>query len=173
MSHVGRLLQLLLAVAVVLPPAAGAQPATPEYTIKDDRPRTGSHLRRDAIKGFGIAVNLSYAELPPADRQRLHSIYERMGEGDEPPFPLAGLTSIYEPLRKVQDKLRERGELSLVATVDSTGQVQEVKVFESPSARMAAFAAQVLTLTKFKPAKCGGVPCVMEFPVWLTLGIGR
>ena len=89
-----------------------------------------------------------YAELSQQQRQAFKSQYERMGEADEPPFPLAGLRSLYEPMVKAQAR----------ANI-------EVRIVRTPGKAMTNFVAGVAFLTKFKPAVCRGAPCAMGFPV--------
>lgn len=167
MSHNSRhaifaLLPMLLASSLGL-----AQEVKPQYSIKDEV-RTGSNIRRDQVTGSKIAMNLPFEKLAAADRAQLNSLYEHIAEGDEPPFPLKGLQMIYDPLREVNNKLYDRGQLSMFATVDAEGAVQEVKLLQSPSPEMTKFAANILYLIRFKPAKCGGKACVMDFPVRLS-----
>jgi len=162
---------LVALMCLVAPHRCVAQDGAPKYSIKEDDPRLGSSMRRDQFHGFSIAINLPYAKLPTSDRQSLHALYEQMPDGDEPPFPIYGLQAIYDPIRKAHDKLADPGDLSLIATVDPSGQVQRVEVFKSPSTQMTQFVANVLTMTKFKPALCGGKPCAMEFPVRVLLTV--
>ena len=75
------------------------------------------------------------------------------------------MKSILDVVRKGQEKLLVTGKLYLVATVEPSGKVSTVRAFGSPSPEMATFAGQVLLLTKFKPAVCGGRPCRMDFPL--------
>ena len=157
-----------LAAVTLLVQTAMAQTPAPQFSIKEDQPRTGSHIRKDSVRGFDVPINLPYEQLSADDKRRIHAFYENIADGDEPPFPLEGLVAIYDPLRKALSRLRDRGDISLVATVDSTGRVQEVKVLKSTSPAMTNFASQLLLLTAFKPAKCGRQSCVMDFPVRLT-----
>jgi hypothetical protein len=163
--------RLVLGATAFLVHAATAQVPAPQYSIKEDQPRTGSHIRKDSVKGFSIPINLSYEQLSAEHKRRVHALYENIADGDEPPFPLAGLVAIYDPLRRAQGRLGDTGELSVVATIDRTGKVQAVKVLKTTSPAMTNFAAQLLMLTQFKPAKCAGEPCVMDFPVSLSMRI--
>jgi hypothetical protein len=163
---------LLLTLGLLALPSAKAEDEKPEYSIKEGTQEAGhTGIRRDRAKGFDVAVNLPYERLPAADRKALHSLYELIKEGDEPPFPLDGLQSIYKLLSKANDRFLDAGDLYFVATVDPAGQVQAVKVSQSPSEEMSQFASNLVTLTKFKPAKCAGKACTMEFPVRVTFVI--
>jgi hypothetical protein len=145
--------------------------SNPQYTLKEDAPRTGSNIRRDLTGSIDIAVNRPYNELSGDDKARFRSNYEQMPEGDEPPFPKAGLQAILKPVSMGQQRLRVRGDLSLVGVVDPSGKVLEVKAYGSPSPEMTQFAGQVLMLTEFKPAVCSGQPCTMEFPLRMRFTI--
>jgi hypothetical protein len=109
---------------------------------------------------------------PPA-LPLLPARWKSTAQGDEPPFPLEGLKTILDPIRKGQQRLQETGALQLVATVSPQGDVASVAVLATPNKRLSDFAAQVLLLTRFKPAKCGGVACRMDFPVLLQMGVRR
>ncbi|QTN21497.1 hypothetical protein HZ992_15025 [Rhizobacter sp. AJA081-3] len=138
---------------------------TPEYGIKDDRPAAGSAIRPYAVRGSAIPIDKTYEELTPEEKQVVNTWYEHIPPGDEPPFPLEGLRPIYAALSKAQAKLMAQGELYIFATVDAKGQVTSTKIIGNPSPEMTKFAASLLLLTKFKPAVCGGAPCIMDFPL--------
>lgn len=163
-------LKHLRCLALCLASAALAQPH-PQYGIKEELPRVGSHIRMRVAESPGIAVNLAYHQLPAADRAKLHAQYEQIAEGDEPPYPLRGLQALLDPMRQAQAKLLVRGELFLVATVGPDGKAREVRALGSPSPEMTRFAAQVMMLTPYKPAVCGGQPCTMDFPFRMTFRI--
>jgi hypothetical protein len=143
-----------------------AQSAAPQYSIREDIPATGSMIRRNVVGPTRLPLNLTFEQLSAADRSILRNYYENIAEGDEPPFPTDGLRAIFDPLQKVQSKLLVSGVLRLVAIVDSDGVVQQVKTMGSPSPEMTRVAANVVMVTKFKPAICSGRPCAMEFPVF-------
>lgn len=118
-----------------------------------------------------MPINRSYAQLTPAQRQVLHSQYERIGAGDEPPFPVDGLKPLMLAIRKGQSHYVARGNLTLVANVDASGTVTNVEAYAALDPEFTKFAASVLMLTMFKPALCKGVPCKMQFPFALTLEV--
>ena len=138
--------------------------STPQYGVKESEAPIGSNIKRYVASGSRIPVNRTYAELSAEEKAFVSSYYEKMGAGDEPPFPIEGLGPIYSAIAKVQQKLLVTGKLTLVASVDSTGTVTEVQVVESPSKAMTQAAASVVVLSKFKPALCANRPCKMEFP---------
>ncbi|MFZ6801338.1 hypothetical protein [Undibacterium sp. Di24W] len=52
------------------------------------------------MQGSAIPINKTYGELTVEQKATLHGYYDRIELGDEPPFPINGLKSIYEALRK-------------------------------------------------------------------------
>ncbi|MCA6215543.1 energy transducer TonB [Ideonella sp. B7] len=154
-------------------PAQAAPITPPRYTLKEDSPRLGTNIRKDQMTGSEVALNRTYDQLSEEDKAALNSWWEDIQPGDEPPFPQEGLRAIYDPIRKVQDKLLESGRLSAVATVDDTGHVSSVSVFKSPSNELTQAVARILMLIPFKPAVCGGQPCQMDFPIRLNFTVTR
>jgi hypothetical protein len=142
-----------------------AQTSAPEYGIKEDDAPTGSHIRHDEVSSTLLPINRTYQQLTPKEREYVNSWYEHVAPGDEPPFPLNGMKSIFDVIRRGQERLLVTGKLYLVATVEPNGTVSAVKAYGSPSPEMAKFAGEALLLTKFKPAVCGGRPCRMDFPL--------
>ena len=67
--------------------------------------------------------------------------------------------------------LGDTGKLFAVATVSAKGKVTEVRVYEAPSQAMGKFVGQVLMVTAFKPARCSGKPCQMDFPLEMRFSI--
>ncbi|MGH8863469.1 MAG: energy transducer TonB [Burkholderiales bacterium] len=152
---------------------SSAQLSTPQYVIRDDAPRTGSILRHRQAAKFPIPVNRSYDKLTPEQKAVVHSWYEHMELGDEPPFPADGLVPLYDAIQRGQRKLMVRGELEMAVTVGPDGKATEVHVMKSPSPEMTQFVGSVLLLTKYKPAVCKGLPCRMQFPLSLRFDPGR
>jgi hypothetical protein len=117
------------------------------------------------VRGSVVPINRNYSELTQREKDVVRSWYVEMPEADEPPFPTRGLKPILDSIRKGQQKLLVTGELFLIATVGTNGEVTEVKAIGSPSPEVTSYAATVLMLTKFKPGLCSGQPCSMEFPL--------
>jgi hypothetical protein len=142
--------------------------AEPQFGIKEAQPRVGSNIKRYSVPPINIPINRSFAELSPEERKRWQAAYEEIKDGDEPPFPVDGLKAILEPLTKAQQKLLVQGNLFLIATIGPNGEAEQVKAIGSPSPSMPQVAAQILLLTKYKPAVCSGQPCKMYFPLRLS-----
>ena len=154
---------LLLALGGVATPPLWAQPS-PQYNIKDRDPPTGSNIRRNITEGSRIPINRTYGEMSPEEKEAVHSYYEKIETGDEPPFPAEGLRPVHDAIAKAQQTLLVTGQLMLVASVGPDGKVTEVKAIGSPSREMVQAAGSIVALTRFKPALCKGTPCKMDFP---------
>lgn len=184
---------LLLPLAVVLPvgattsattasetPATTAvRPGTPlssrteieaafPHAVRENDPVVGSNIRKVVIRSE-LPPMQSWSELEPQDRRVLLDRYERLGPGDEPPFPQRGLFTLLRQLDLMQRTVPVEGELSVVATVDARGKVERVTVLRSPHPGATRLLAINLMDTTFKPARCAGEPCRMEFPLRLHL----
>jgi hypothetical protein len=157
--------------ALLITTCALAQTPSPQYGIKQSSPPTGSRILRDAVRPYVIPINLSYEQLSPADRLKFHANYESLAPGDEPPFPTQGLVALLKPLQEAQQMLLVEGDLFLIASVDSAGKVSQVEVRSRSDPQMIQVAARILMLTPFKPAKCAGQPCIMDFPLYLDLKV--
>jgi hypothetical protein len=107
----------------------------------------------------------SYDQLTAEQQNRLKLLYVALAEGDEPPFPLQGLGALYGLVAKGQQRLLVSGEFRADAEIDKDGNVASVAVLRSPNEEVTKFMANVLLLTKFKPAVCQGQPCSMGFPM--------
>jgi len=139
---------------------AAAQEVKPTFGLRDHT--TGSP--RYLTAGSLIPINKRYSELSDSERETLHEMWENIAPGDEPPFPLYGLRPLHATLASAQQKLAVDGSLVLIADVDASGQVGEIKVLRSPNSEMTNFVATMLFETKFKPASCAGKPCAMQYP---------
>jgi len=155
----------VVAAASCLAEAIAQDQPRPEFGLREQQPGAGSLVRRQVVGPTVIPLNLSYEQLSPQDRARFNGNYEAVPPGDEPPFPVGGLKVILDPIGKAQAKLSVTGNLFVIAKVDSSGVAHEVTAVGSPSPEMTQFASQVLLLTRFKPARCSGQPCAMEFPL--------
>jgi Gram-negative bacterial TonB protein C-terminal len=167
-----RLMSLALAitfatsvVAQTAAPTTATAPANkPVYTLKQETPDVGSNIRREVMSNSLVPLDKTYADLTPAERANWNNQYINLGAKDEPPFPARGLRDMYSLVVKGQERLRVKGKVSMVVTVDEKGQATDVSVLTSPNADMSEIVARVMMAEKFKPALCDGKPCKMEFP---------
>jgi hypothetical protein len=132
------------------------------YSIKEEV--LGSHIASAAIDKVPVPVDKTYAELTPAQKMLVKSLYEPMADSDEPPYPLNGPRTILETCEEIAKHLRVRGELSLAVTIDPAGKPIAVEVMKSPDREVTQKMAMVLMLEKYKPAVCNGAPCQMQYP---------
>lgn len=167
------LVGLAFAASTVAPSLLLAEAGeAPQYTMREERPRTGSNLRRETLSAT-LPLNRRYEDLAAEDKRRFHASYELLGPGDEPPFPADGLGAIYTPLHKAIPLLRDaRGVLEAIVYVDASGRASQVEILSSPAPELSKLAALVGMETRFKPAKCGGTACPMGFPIKLRIARG-
>lgn len=143
----------------------------PEYNIRQSEPSTGTLIRRNLMRGGGVPVNRKYHELTTEEKAIVHQMYEHIAPGDEPPFPAEGMAPVHIAINRLQNALRIRtGDMILIATVAPDGTVSKVEAYASPDRDMTKYSAQVIMLTKFKPAVCKGAPCQMEFAFRYSFG---
>lgn len=163
---------LHLAAACVVFFGAVARAEAPQQSLKEERPSTGSIIRRDVAWSTTSPINKTYAQLTEEQKQKIHAQYESIAPGDEPPFPKEGPKPIVVAIHKAQEMLLARGKLRFIVTVGPDGKAKKVDAFgDCDKAEMTRFAGQVLLLTKYKPAICKGAPCAMEFPFNLSLSV--
>ncbi len=139
-----------------------------DYTLQADRPPTGSRIKHDVALS-ALPFDKTYDELTSEQIDLLRSAYEGLATTDEPAYPVAGLGPMVREISQAQQKLQLRGRVFAVASVDETGKVRSVALHETPSARMSQLVAYVLVRTAFKPARCNGTPCAMDYPLSLSL----
>jgi len=157
---------------VYRPAAQAHATATQKYgTFKQEE--TGSHLARPSITGLAVPPDKAYADLTLEEKSVVRSSYDRMAAADEPPYPLQGQRPILDALRQIGQKVQAEGKLSMVVSINEQGQATKVSVLSSPDPQMTQAMANVLMLQKYKPAVCGGVPCVMDYPLRMNFTLRR
>ena len=136
-----------------------------QYVIKQTAPSLGSSIKRPIVITGTIPLDEKYAGLTPEQKNALKALYEKMGDNDEPPFPVRGLRPLYAALGVAHEQLElaYRGPLTLYVAVDSQGNPGAMEVVESPDQQVSQAAANILASQKFKPAVCNGTPCSMRF----------
>lgn len=165
-----QLLCVFVCSALVTPTAWADEPLPPpRYSLKQDTADTGTNIKRSVVERSAIPLNRRYEQLTADERALVKSQYESMAADDEPPFPAYGLAPIYKAIADAQQNLLARGPLTLFVNVDAQGVAQSVSVIASPDARMAAAAAQALMRHPYKPARCAGQPCAMDYPFRMDL----
>jgi len=161
---------LLLLVASTLATAQGGGDSE-QFALKKDVDFSSIFPRGGADAVGPIPFDKSYGQLTAAQQNRFKLFYVALGEGDEPPFPMQGLGALYRPVTQAQQKLLVSGEFRADAEIDKEGNVVSVAVLQSPNEQVTRFMANVLLLTKFKPALCHAQPCSMGFPVKVSFKV--
>ena len=143
------------------PPARGEKPAV--YVLDERTPGGGSLVNLPAIIGSRVPYDLSYAQMSPAQKQAVSSMYPLMDPADEPPYPQNGTVAV---LRAVSDYayVGAKGSLMLLVTVGANGKAKSVTAIGQPGPEMTEFAIRAVMLDKYKSAMCAGKPCEMVFP---------
>lgn len=129
------------------------------------KPVKGSKLKPIEAKS-PIPFNKRFDQLTPRQMQIYRSYFEGIKTTETPPFPKKGLIEIYKPLIQGHKRIGGEGELLVYAQVNETGGVDKVTVYLSPTKKLADLATTVMFNTKFKPATCDGIPCVMDYPFY-------
>lgn len=145
-------------------PKSPAPPHIPTKNTNSATQETGTIIRKDIRWDSKIPLDKTYSELTPEQKAVLNAMYVYIADGDEPPFPEAGLKPIFNVVRKAQRLRQARGELNMAVTVGPDGKATKVEDLGGVyDIEMTEIVQQVLLLTKYKPAVCKGQPCTMQF----------
>jgi hypothetical protein len=155
-----RIAVLTLFVIALLVPAAYGQSS---YSIKAPEARVGTHLNETLLRA-AFPFDKQWSELTPEQRQMFRAKYSNLGENDEPPFPELGMGPIAREVQKLQQRVLTDGLLVITVHVDENGDAQSVAIYQTPNPSLSKGVAYVVMNTKYKPAKCDGKPCAMDFP---------
>ena len=160
--------------AVVVPPVhAVDELLPPKFELKEES--TGSHLPRNVLTGIAVPINRRYSELTDEQKEVVKSRYEAMRPTDEPPYPVDGLSPLYKAIHQLQRKVLAEGELVIFIEVDAAGKAASASVIKAlpldPDMTLAV--AQILMLTKYKPAVCSGRPCAMGYPFRVNFSVSH
>jgi hypothetical protein len=158
---------MLVRAAVLMVPAAVF--AQTMYGIKESDPKVGTRVRVEIVRS-PIPFDKKFDELTPEQMQVLRSKYNELGANDEPPFPVEGMQGIGKEIARLEAAKQFHGPLVMTVKVDEKGDGKTVAVYKSPDDDFAHSVAVVLMMSKYKPAKCSGKPCAMDFPLIIDLG---
>jgi hypothetical protein len=139
------------------------------YAIKESDSRTGSSTLVEILRS-PIPFDRKYDELTPEQKEVLRSKYDQLGANDEPPFPEEGMAQIGKEIAKLETARKYRGPLIMTVRVDANGEAQSTAVYKTPDDGFAKAIAIVVMKAHYKPAKCDGKPCAMDFPLIFDLG---
>lgn len=110
-----------------------------------------------------------YEKLTPAEKKLVRSKYENLGANDEPPYPLGGMRAISEDVVKVQQRVLVNGRFQAAAHVEVDGHASKVSIYSLPDERLKEVLSWILLKTQYKPGKCNGKRCAMDFLVDFNL----
>ncbi len=163
-------LVLSLAFFIASSASAATAPAPPAASGSQAQaaglPRIGTRFVPGQTEPVSVPVDKRWEELLTSQQALFkRSWYDDMPEADEPPYPLEGPSSLFADIVKVQNAANISGNLYATVLVDETGKATQVSFHEIPNEALKDVLAFVLLKPAFKPAKCGGKPCAMEYPV--------
>ncbi len=158
-----------LLLAVVALAGACAAPVAEKYSIHEDK--LDSRFGHDPVIS-DIPVDKTWDEMTDAQRAIFRARYRDMGPDYEPPFPVDGQLKIFQEVKKLQAAAQLRGKFSALLSVDEQGKAHSIKIVETPDEKINQPMALVLVKnTEYKPAKCAGKPCAMDFVFEMTLDV--
>lgn len=149
--------------------AAEATLPKTRYTLKQDRPYTGTSIARDVARGIPVPPTLGYDKLSAEEQESVKRWFPALAPGDEPPYPLNGPASFYKTVQRIVSATRQQGEIRVYVLVGKDGKLVNVRAIglDDPAVRKAvSIAAGML---QYKPALCAGQPCEMMYPYSLAL----
>ena len=148
----------MVLTASVLGSEASAQK---EFSIRESR--AGSNINVKAISA-AFPFEKRWHELTSEQQAMFRAKYVNLGDDDEPPFPEDGMGAVSREVRTYQNVVRVDGQLVLTVSIDEGGKPQSVFVFQSPDDKLAKAVAYAVMKINYKPARCAGKPCAMDFP---------
>ncbi len=133
----------------------------------------GKELSWTAHDGTFVWNNFPFTRLYPdfteTEKATLHGFYEAIAPGDEPPYPSVNMETILRRMAQVREGHPVAGRVELLLLIGADGKVRSFSNLKSSSKEVADFNMQLLRDVRFKPAKCSGKPCEMNFPWSLTI----
>jgi hypothetical protein len=166
MSHTCLKIALAQLLACIGLTGALAEETTsqPRYSLRTNDVYQSSSSTTSLSRGAPYPLKKRYSDFTQEEKASMRAMYEGMPDGDEPPFPAAGMRYIVDDVATIAGKLDAKGFVSIHVNVDAKGNAAGVKVMNTPNLDVAKAIAYVLVKAKYKPAVCDGVPCDMEFP---------
>ena len=168
-----RPIHILLALLIVSTGAVAQDVSVPvkpkkQYVYKNDEVRLGTHIPTN-MTVTDHPIDVPYDDLLPEQKASWKSQYLAMPADDEPPYPVVGLKRTMKAVLKAAQRTDTDGDIDAVVVVRDDGTPDSVSILKAPTHKLGTFVAQALMLEKFKPAKCAGKPCAMEFPFQMRI----
>lgn len=110
-----------------------------------------------------LSFDKPYEKLTPAEKQLIRAKYDNLGPRDEPPYPINGMKPISDDLGKIVERTGVKGRFQALARIDKNGDAKTVSIYALPNDQLKDALSYVLLHPKYKPAKCNGAPCEMDF----------
>ncbi len=109
------------------------------------------------------SVRASYAALTVAEVAALKGDYSAMGDKDEPPFPVDGMSKIDDELSRAVGQVHEDTSVNITVDIDSNGEPSSVSIYGPDGGQVAKYMAGFLMRQKYKAALCNCGPCRQAF----------
>jgi len=161
---------LIICALLGLSSAANAQDTDPSHRLMSERPEIGSNMLHQVGKSR-INIYKKYEDLSDADKALLRAPYGDMQANDEPPFPLYGLAPVLKKLARMNLRRENEGNVRLLVLIDTNGEAESVRFLQFPTLDTAKAVASILVSTKYKPGRCDGNPCKMDYLFDLNLEV--
>ncbi|WP_293371760.1 hypothetical protein [Nevskia sp.] len=157
------------AAAMALTTVMGAASAKQPYTLIEPTAFATQHPAEIAF--WSMPLDKTFDQFSSSEMELFRSQYADLRAHEEPPFPMGGLKSIVNELKTAQNRHFIHGEMFAVVNVDASGNAQSVSYLLTPDQGHFADVEAIIKRAKFKPAKCGGTACAMEFPLHVDFRI--
>ncbi|MFL6660366.1 MAG: hypothetical protein ACJ8GW_19925 [Massilia sp.] len=146
-------------------PAPGAAPAARHRLLDMD-----SSGPPATVANSNIPFRRSWSSMSAQEQASVREAYGALSEDDEPPYPARGVAAMYQGFAEGQGIVQAKGLLRMNVTIDKNGAPVKTRIFATPDAALAKYAAIIVMNEKFKPALCAGIPCEMIFPISVIFG---
>jgi len=150
--------------------AADNPPET--YALKEAAPRVGTQIKAEILRS-PLPFDRTFDDLSTQQLATLRANYSHLAANDEPPYPEGGLARIGTEISRLPRNPAAHGPLVITVRVDEQGVAQSAAIYKSPDDELASAIVAIVMKAKYKPAKCAGVPCPMEFPFIFDVGAER
>lgn len=150
-------------------PVAGDKPKEARRDHKLARDLNSLYRMQPLAHGASVPFNKGYKDLSEADQRIVRGWFPVLADDDTPPYPVKGTAEMFKAIAAAHGKYGDNGPLWMDVLIDEQGVPKEVMVRRSPGKEVSEFAAQVLLVSKYTPAQCGGKPCAMRFPLRMEL----
>ncbi|MDB5973418.1 MAG: hypothetical protein JWR07_178 [Nevskia sp.] len=128
-----------------------------------------------------LPLDKTYEQLTEEQRHLYRSWYVSLGENDEPPFPEGGMMNLFERTISMHNlgfgslagRYGVEGRYFVLAHVDEKGVAHSIEISQvgnfEPTDLVKNFLGAVYMSQKYKPGRCNGTPCAMDFGVSINM----